>query len=492
MLLLSCLFSIAQPYQVSTSLGKRAAQLQQATTAEAAKMSEKMEAKTAKMQKRVAKYEQKLAEICKKTDSLTAVADQITQKADPAYWLQKITAKDSLLAALGTGPYISRLDSLTGMLQFLDNNGNSAAALESIKALKARLGITQEYQQLLDEKLSQWKQLLNMNGLAGKYLPPSFKKLQSEVLTFKAQVAGWKEILNDQQRLEQEALKWLNKLPAFQRFMQQNGELARLFGNGAGGGSATGAAPIAGLQTIQGTQQLMQQRFGNGPQAMQMIQQQLQQGMNQLSQQQQMQDPIAQIKKQTNELLDNAMQGGTLGNSEITPYQQERTNLKAQPLKKRFEFGWDLQTKTRLQGFPAANDLGLSLGYKINPKGVVGIGAAYKFGLGTWQNIQLSHEGLSLRSYVDWRITSPKANIFSNIWVSGGFEMNYWQRFENQPPTNANVRGAPQAWQRSGLIGLSKKMMMGRKEGKIQVLWDFLNPYSARTLPFQIRWGTSF
>lgn len=480
LILLPCLYGTAQLSKEVDSLNNRLSRLQQLATDEAANMSEKIEAQTAKMQKRVAKYEQKLARKCMQSDSLTAVVNQLTQKADPGYWLQKLKAKDSLLAALGTGPYISRLDSLTGMLRFLDKDGNSAAALETIRALKARLGITQEYQQLLDERLGQWKQLLNMNGLVGKYLPPSFKKLQTEVLTYKAQVAGWKEMLNDQQRLEQEALKWLNKLPAFQRFMQQNGELARLFGNGAGGGAATGAAPIAGLQTIQSTQQLMQQRFGNGPQAMQMVQQQLQQGMSQLSQQQQMLDPIAQLKKQANELLDKTLQGGAFGNTAISPYQQEKAELKALPLKKRLEFGWNLQSRNRVQGFPATNDLGLSLGYKLNPKSVVGIGGAYKFGLGSWDKIRLTHEGVALRTFVDWKIKG-------NWWVSGGYELNYWQRIDNLSQYKKL------AWQKSGLLGVTKKIKTVKREMKFQALVDLLKISTG--LPqeyFLLRIGSSF
>jgi hypothetical protein len=140
-----------------------------------------------------------------------------------------------------------------------------------------------------------------------------------------------------------------------------------------------------------------------------------------------------------------------------------------------------------VRNFPSVNDLGLSLGYKVNPKSVAGIGVAYKFGLGTWEKIQFTHEGIGLRSFVDYRISSPDAKMFSNIWVSGGYEINYWQRIY----TMSQWRNL--AWTRSGLIGLTKRIKAGKKEGKVQVLWDFLHALqSSPAESIRIRIGNNF
>ncbi|HSC54261.1 MAG TPA: hypothetical protein VLC98_11585 [Phnomibacter sp.] len=474
-----CLYGHSQADTLTAKLRRQAEDLNKAAHSEAQRMTDKMEAQTARLQQKMAKYERKLSKVFQQSDSLQRLAQQYMDKADPEYWLHRLQANDSLLSALGTGPYLQRLDSLKGMLKFLDQDINNIPALQSLAAMKARLGITQEYQQQLDEKMSYWKQLLTVEGLTDKYLPASFKKLQSEVLAYKSQVAQWKETLNDPAKMETGMLKLLNKLPAFQKFMQQNGELARLFGSPNTGAGGVGTASMAGLQTMQGMQQLLQQRFGG--QAQQMVQQQLQAGMGQMNQIQ------SGLQNGLNNVLNTIPQGGAWGNTQLSPYQQEQADLKAQPLGKHFEFGWNLQTGSLMRAAPSSTDLGLSLGYKINPKSVIGIGVAYKFSLGSWDKIEFHHEGVGLRSFIDWRISPPKAKIFANMWISGGFEMNYWQRIANLSQLKSL------AWQQSGLVGLTKKVKTGKKTMKMQLLWDFLNSSSsAENIPIQFRIGYNF
>jgi hypothetical protein len=437
-----------------------------------------------KMQRHWIKQEQKLAAIIQVKDSAAAAQMGLTLQSYMNSWECRMASPDSLLAATGLGPYLSRIDSLTGALHFLKTKAGGTPEqiikmLEPLKALKARMGLMQEYSEWLNERKNSWQALLGLNGFSNDLMPPAFRQLAAEAANYKAQWMAWKETLNDPAKLEAEALKWLQKLPAFKEFMSRNGELARLFAPPGGTGGANTSQALAGLQTRQGLMQTLQSRFGSLQQANQAFNQQLQAGMSQLSQAQQ---------QLTN--LGSQLVSGSIGNSNLTPYQQESADLKTKSFGRRLEFGWNLQTGVRVQNFPSVNDLGLSLGYKVNPKSVIGIGVAYKFALGSIQKIQFTHEGIGLRSFADLRISSPKAKMFSNIWLSGGFEMNYWQRFDNLPPIGA--RSAPQAWQRSGLIGMTKKMKMGKREGKMQVLWDFLNPQPSGSMPFQIRWGTSF
>ncbi|HSC54489.1 MAG TPA: hypothetical protein VLC98_12740 [Phnomibacter sp.] len=480
-----CLYSHSQPDTLTAKLRRQAEGLNGAAQAEAQRMSDKMEEQTARLQQKMAKYERKLSKVFQQSDSLQQLAQQYMAKADPEYWLHKLQANDSLLATLGTGPYLQRLDSLKGMLKFLDQDINNIPALQSLAAMKARLGVTQEYQQMLDEKMSYWKQMLSVKGLTDKYLPASFKKLQTEVLAYKSQVAQWKETLNDPAKMETEMLKLLNKLPAFQKFMQQNGELARLFGGGVGA-SGTSGVPIPGLQTTQSVMSQLQQRMGGGPQAQQFLQQQIQQGMDQLSQQQQMMDPLAQIKEQAAGLVDKVMQGGALGNTAITPAQQEKAQLKSKSFGQRLEFGWNLQNAMHKQDFPAIRDVGISLGYKLNPRSVVGVGVAYKFALGeSWKHIEWTHEGVGLRSFLDWRIAKAGSKLLKGFWITGGFEMNYWQRIDN------NAQWKNLAWKQSGLVGLTKTVKTGKKTMKMQLLWDFLS-YNTNSTPVVFRVGYSW
>jgi hypothetical protein len=49
--------------------------------------------------------------------------------------------------------------------------------------------------------------------------------------------------------------------------------------------------------------------------------------------------------------------------------------------------------------------LGLSVGYKLNDKSIIGIGASYKIGWGSsWKNISITNQGVGLRSFIDWQL----------------------------------------------------------------------------------------
>jgi hypothetical protein len=62
-------------------------------------------------------------------------------------------------------------------------------------------------------------------------------------------------------------------------------------------------------------------------------------------------------------------------------------------------------------GRAAIADMGLSLGYKLNDKSIIGVGASYKMGYGSIQKIRITHEGVGLRSFIDWKL---KKNFFSS------------------------------------------------------------------------------
>jgi hypothetical protein len=144
-----------------------------------------------------------------------------------------------------------------------------------------------------------------------------------------------------------------------------------------------------------------------------------------------------------------------------------------------------MQTLRSTSFFPVTTDLGLSLGYKLNDKSVVGVGASYKLGWGQgFRNIHLSHQGAGLRSYVDWKLKG-------SFWMSGGYEMNYKTAFDN-----FYLLRDLNAWQQSGLIGLSKLVSIKSKffkKTKLQLLWDFLSyQQRPRTQPIVFRIGYNF
>jgi hypothetical protein len=290
------------------------------------------------------------------------------------------------------------------------------------------------------------------------------------VAYYKAQVSQWKALINDPSRLEAEALRWVSKLPAFQEFMKNNGELANLFG-GFGNNNGGSQTMIGGTQSRQALAQALQAQFGQDALAGQRMQQQLQGAMGQLAE---IQQKLSGIVGQTG--------AGSQGNVTLSARDEERAAHRAKPTGQKFELGWNLQAGTRIRGFPAVTDLALSAGYRITPSLVLGAGMAYKFGLGTWEKIQWTHEGVGFRSFGDFRLASPRAKMFGDTWLTVSAEMNYFQRIYDL----SQLKEA--AWDPSLLAGLTKRLRAGKRQGKIQILYDF-SPPLAGSSPFLIRWG---
>jgi hypothetical protein len=257
----------------------------------------------------------------------------------------------------------------------------------------------------------------------------------------------------------------LNKIPAFTNFIQQNGQLAGLFGISANYGTAAGTI---GLQTRDQVQQLLQSQIGSsGGGGMAALQSNLESAHEQLDQ---FKDKLASL-------------GGSSGDIDMPDFKPN--NQKTKTFFKRLELGVNLQT-TRANGyFPSTTAFGLSLGYKISNKSTIGIGGSYNMGWGpSIQHIQFSSQGLSIRSFID-------VLIKKNIYISGGFEESYVTPF-----TTFSQLQNYSLWQRSGLIGLSKMVSLpGKvvKKTKVSLLWNFLS-YSQipPTQAFLFRVGYNF
>ena len=147
---------------------------------------------------------------------------------------------------------------------------------------------------------------------------------------------------------------------------------------------------------------------------------------------------------------------------------------------KRLEFGTNIQTQKAQYYFPATSDIGLSVGYKLNNKSIIGIGASYKLGLGSgWNHISFSHQGVGLRSFMEWKLKG-------SFYVSGGYEQNYRAAFNSV----AQLKDLS-AWQQSALLGVSKKYKISKKfKGNMQLLYDFLHTQQVpRTQPVLFRLG---
>ena len=148
------------------------------------------------------------------------------------------------------------------------------------------------------------------------------------------------------------------------------------------------------------------------------------------------------------------------------------------------EYGGNFQFGKNNRLVPSTADIALTVGYKLNDNSLVGVGASYKMGIGSIQRLSISHQGIGLRSFIDWKIKKQ-------FFVSGGFEMNYNAEFKRLSQLQAYS-----AWQQSGLVGITKKLNVKTKFFKatsIQLLYDVLyRQHIPVSQPVILRAGYSF
>ena len=221
-----------------------------------------------------------------------------------------------------------------------------------------------------------------------------------------------------------------------------------------------------GLQTVSLVQNQLQSRIqAIGPNAQQTVQQNIQAA----------QASLTQLRNRINQFGQNQ---GSLEMPDFKPNMQRTKSFK-----QRLEYGSNFQTVRANNFFPLTSDLGMSLGYKLSDKSVIGIGGSYKLGWGKdIRHIRLSHQGIGLRSYMEWKIKG-------NFYISGGAEWNYRTEFRN-----FSILKDINQWQSSALAGLSKKYSIGNKwKGNVQVLFDFLyKKQIPQTQPVVFRTGYTF
>lgn len=373
------------------------------------------------------------------------------------------------------GKYIPSLDTLSSSLKFLHENPQFlTAAKDAKKKLDEALGKTKELQsqlakaenirQFLKERREYLKNQLEQFGFAKQ-----LKKINKQVYYYSQQLNEYKSLLKDHKKAERKAIELLSKTTIFKDFMRKNSELASLFRLPGDPADPTSSASLAGLQTRSQVNNLIQQQIASG-------------GSNA---QQEFQQNVQQAQSQLNELKNKILKAGGGGSDLEMPEGFKPNNQKTKSFLKRLEYGINMQSQKANGFFPVTSDIGLSIGYKLNDKGIIGIGGSYKLGWGAnIQNIKLTNEGLGLRSFIDWKIKG-------SFWITGGYEMNYRSAF-----SHVNELKDLNGWQQSGLMGISKQISLRSKilkKTKLQLLWDFLSYQQVpRTQPVLFRVGYTF
>jgi hypothetical protein len=438
----------------------------------ASQLTGKISATTGKALRKFQKKQERITKKLSKVDA--AAAKQMLATSGEGYeaLLEKLTYPKKMTQ------YIPYLDTLSSSLKFLKMNQGALSKISSADQVVQKLldgaaakvsGLENELQkaetvkQFLKDHQENLRQQLQNIGFSRE-----LKRLTKDAYYYGQQINDYQESLKDPQKVERKAFELLRKTKVFQDFMQRNSRLAELFNfQSYESGSIASAENLEGLQTRAQLSQAMQNQFGAGGEA----------ALAQLQANgQQAQDILQQLKNKVNQMGAGGRDG------EMPDFKPNAQKTKS--FLKRLEFGTNIQTIRPNGFFPVTSDLGLSLGFRISDQTIVGVGADWKIGWGKdIQHVRVSYQGAGLRSFLDYKLKKF-------LWISGGFELNYRSMFNSIEQLKAL-----NAWQPSGLIGLSQKLPFNTrliKNTKVQLLWDFLSIYQTpRTQNLIFRIGYS-
>ena len=435
--------------------------------------------------------------------------------------LQQDTGSRSMLVS---GKYQPYTDSLRGALAFLQQNpqllGKSTAAVSGMRtlpgsstipgvsnvsaqtqaqlqktvsqlqSLQARMQDAAQLQEYMQQRQAQIQQYLSKYTQLPSRVINTFNGYKAQAAYYQQQVSAYQDMLNNPDKLFQAALAQLNKVPAFSSFMQRHSALSALMP--AGSGPATATDPTKPGQGLPGRDQVLaglQGQLGkNGPTAESLAQKSTGTAMGSVSGAENKLSGIAGLLNGDggggltgSGSIGNGSAGGAgtnMGNPQLNPQ-------KTKSFLHRLQFGVNLQSTPSSFFFPATTDIGVSLGYKLNEKNRIGIGASYKIGwAGDLSHLQVSSQGASIRSFLD-------ISTGGSWFVSGGLEYNY------QPPVyTLHMLRDLANWEPAGLVGLTKVLPVKSKfvkSTKLQIFWNFLSYAQVPIIqPFIFRLGYSF
>ncbi|MBW0176597.1 hypothetical protein [Sediminibacterium sp.] len=429
---------------------------------------EKLSAKYQKLTRRIRKKNKKLLAKSRMFEKKLGFPDSITTGMEGKKFYQSLEA--GLVNADNTDSmqkpgteYQPMFDSLVTGIQFLQKQlGNYSLAL---KQLGIDLHIFQkhwqnsiEIQSLLRNRRNVLKDLLVKQGRL-----QALTSFQKEIYYHQQQLNEYRDLLRQPDKLAKQLLTVAKQHPQFTSFMSRNSMLSQIF---QVPGSLPANSAIAGLQTRSSTQQ--------------MIGQQLQGATGGSSPAQYLQTQVQAARTELNKLKDKLNSMGGSGDMEMPDFKPNTQKTKT--FWKRIEWGMNIQSQRPNGWLPVTTDIAVTAGYKLTDHAVVGTGMSYKMGWGkNFSQMRITHQGVGLRSYMDIRLKG-------SIWISGGYELNHQQEF-----SRIDLLQNLDAWQKSGLIGMTKKFKAGKKNGNLQLLWDFLSySQTPRTTALKFRIGYMF
>lgn len=413
------------------------------------------------LQKLYKQEKQLKATVAKKNKKL---ADELFKNLDSNYLtLQKnVSKEDSYLRP--NLEYDAYLDTLNTTLLFFNAQQIQSPAVSAkivkvtkqVKDLEAKFKNAGELQKYLKARKELLRQQLCDLGLSKE-----LKMINKEVYYYSQTLNDYKEVFKDPAKIERKLLAALKESSLFKNFFKQHSIFSKLFPDP--GAYTANAISLEGLQTRLAVQNLIGSQVVTAN----------------LTPQQFLGQQVQTAQLQLNEVGQQLTRLGQLADgTDFKPNQQ-----KTKPFAKRLEYGGNIQFGKPNNFLPTTSELAFTIGYKLNNNGSIGIGTAYKLGLGSGiRDIRFSHQGVSLRSYIDWKLKN-------NFFVTGGYEQNYFSAFQSL----SQLRNQS-AWQSSGLVGITKKIpAIKRAKPKVQLLLDLLSFQNIpRTQPLLFRVGWDF
>lgn len=438
-------------------------------------LTQKLNNQTEKYLSKLERREQQLKRKLWHTDSVKAkeVFGNVEERYANLKDQLKTTANQPFSAV-----YSGHADSLTTALTFLNNSPalqnakGISANLKNVRALQNKFNQTETIRKQIKARQDALKQQLQNTPVAKE-----FAKYKKQVYYYQAQVKEYRTMLNDPKFMGAKLLDAARKIPLFDQFFKNNSELAGLFALPGSSAASSGFVTNPNLQTRVQVGQILQQQFtGTASSSGQFIQQ-----------------GVSNAQSQINQLKQKFTEFGNSDNSDDIP-DFKPNNQKTKPFVQRFELGSNLQTTRARSFFPVTTDIGLSLGYKLNSKSIIGFGGSFKMGWGTGFNqISITGQGAGLRTFFDWKASSKASRfkILSGLWLSGGYEQNYFAVFRSFSELNNRA-----VWKPSALFGISKVIDIKSKifkKTKVQLLYDFLwQQQLPQTQPLLFRFGYNF
>jgi hypothetical protein len=474
---LQAVFSYGQQDSVIPSITKVPLKFIKQTNEKIDKYSNRITSKTEKTLLKLTRWEEKIHKLLNKTSS--EIANQLFGEGRETFasMLAKIKEGKSLTENY-KAKYNEYSDKLTTNISFIETqkeqfNDKYIAPLqkakEKITQLEKDVAETETAERIIKERtkllLQEAYKVLGKNKL--------LNKIGAENYYYAESIRNYKELFQDSKKTEKLAFDILNKIPAAKEFLQQNSMLASLFGSQSSGASATS---LAGLQTRASVNSLIQGRIAaGGPNAAAQISANMQAAQAELG-----------------KLKDKIIKAGGGNSSDADMPDIKHKNVqKTKTLAQRIDFGSDFQFGKPNRFVASQIDVALSIGFKLSDKNTIGLTGVYKLNYGSIDNFYLQHGGFGIRSFCDYKLKKQ-------FFVTGSYEINYNQAFKNfSEIQNANgTNGIGNAFQSSGLIGLTKKINIKTKlvKGtKFSLLYDMLyNTHVVPTQPVFFRVGYNF